>query len=213
MGDSVNGVLKLKSPAPDSGVTISLQTDNPLVQELPPSVIFQAGEQEKPFSFLISQNRPNKRVAAAVPNNQTVTVKAVIQPDQQGDNSSIETSVRLTATSPKPPIAPSPVPTPKLASLVLDVPDKSSVSWGQVVKGTITLSAPAPSTGARVRVKLESSDPSLAFIQESVEVEPGEKTAFFSIQINQGKNGSVTITASYGGVPQSQILTVNPRPQ
>ncbi|HBB33656.1 MAG TPA: hypothetical protein DDZ80_24950 [Cyanobacteria bacterium UBA8803] len=184
----VNATVILTNPAPRDGANIELVSNDSFLVKVPPSIRIQPGAtSSEPFQI-------------------------EIPPYQRGDNYPKETSVTLTATyqgnstSQELHIAPPSVPTPKLTSLVLDVPAKSRVSGGQVVKGTITLSAPAPSTGAMV--KLESSDRSLASVENSVEVQPGKETESFSVQINQGKNGDVTIRGFYGGEEQSYSLTV-----
>jgi hypothetical protein len=201
LGERVKGVLKLKSPVPDDDVTILLEADNPLVQELPPSVIFQAGEQEKRFSFLISQDRANNRVASAVPN--TVTVTAVYGASKQSD------SVRVI-------LPPTPQPDPELKSL--DLKEYKVVQGDSVkdVNATVVLTRPAPSGGARIEL---ASDNALATVPSFVIIQPGASSGVFNIKIqpyqqgdNSPKETSVTLTAKYQGVPKDAKLIIVPPP-
>jgi hypothetical protein len=202
LGERVEGVLKLKSPAPDDDVTISLEADNPLVQELPPSVIFQAGEQEKRFSFLISQDRANNRVAPAVPN--TVTVTAVYGASKQSD------SVRVI-------LPPAPQPDPELKSL--DLKEYKVVQGDPVkdVNATVVLTRPAPSGGAEI--ELVSDNNSLATVLSLIKIKPGASSGDFNIKIqpyqqgdNSPKETFVTLTATYRGVSKDAKLIIVPPP-
>lgn len=206
LGDSVEGVLKLKSPAPDDGVTILLEADHPLVQERLPSVRFQAGKQEKRFSFLISQDRANNRIAPAVPN--TVTVTAVYGASKQSDSVSIIL----------PPVPPS---VPELKSLdFLDLKEYKVVQGDSVqdVNATVVLTSSAPSDGARIELV---SDNSLAEVPSIVRIQPGKSSSEpFKIKIqphqqgdNSPKETSVTLTAKYQGVSKDAKLVIVPPPK
>jgi hypothetical protein len=217
LGERVEGVLKLKSPAPDDGVTISLEAtispkaDHLLVQKLPDSVKFEAGEPEKRFSFLISQDRANNRVATAVPN--TVTVTAIYEASKQSD------SVRV--------ILP---PDPELKSLdLLDLKEDKVVQGDSakvVVYATVALTNYAPSDGAKIELELKS-DNSLAKVPPIVTILPGTiSSERFQIEIqpyrrgdNSPKETSVTLTATYKGVSNkgvskdAKLLIVPPPPK
>jgi hypothetical protein len=187
----VNATVVLTNPAPSGGARIELVSDNNSLTEVPPIVTIQPGtSSSEPFQI-------------------------EIQPYRRGDNSQRETPVTLTATYRGVPkdakliIVPPP---PKLTSLVLN---PQPAYPGDYVNGRITLSGPVPSSD--VKVNLQSSNPSLAPVPSEVKVivRGGTMTAPFSFKIpDNALAGDVTITASYDrGVPLSQTLKVNPRPQ
>jgi len=96
---------------------------------------------------------------------------------------------------------------PALASLTLQ---PASVKGGNPVTGTVTLTAPAPTSGATVT--LVSSKSSLASVPPSVLVAAGASSASFTIATAPTrKNASVTISASYAGVTKSATLSVTRR--
>jgi hypothetical protein len=73
---------------------------------------------------------------------------------------------------------------------------------------TVYLNAPAPSTGALVT--LTSSDPS-ATVPASVNIVAGATSATFGIKTTSvASSKTVTISAAYGGVKKTAILTLNP---
>lgn len=83
------------------------------------------------------------------------------------------------------------------------------VTGGIPSTGTIHLSAPAPAGGAAI--ELSSSNPALATVPPSVTVPAGASYTYFAIASNPVPvSTSVTITASYGGVTKSAVLTVTP---
>ncbi len=206
LGEYVYGELKLKSPAPDNGVTIFLKADNPLVQQLPDSVKFEAGEPEKHFSFLISQDRANNGVAPTVPNTVTVTVTAVYGDSKQSD------SVIVT-------LPPPPQPVPELQSLDLKDLNEYKVVRGDSVKevnATVVLTLPAPSGGAEIQL---DSDNDLATVPSFVRIQPGNISSEpFQIEIqpyrrsdNSPKETTVTLRATYqGGSKDAKLLIVPP---
>jgi hypothetical protein len=65
-------------------------------------------------------------------------------------------------------------------------------------QGTVRISNPAPSEG--ISVTLTSTNPRIAWVPDSVTVQPGATTAAFSIETFAVPNTSqVTVTASFGG--------------
>jgi hypothetical protein len=165
-------------------------------------VIFQAGEQEKRFSFLISQDRANNRVAPAVPN--TVTVTAVYGASKQSD------SVRVI-------LPPAPQPDPELKSL--DLKEYKVVQGDPVkdVNATVVLTRPAPSGGAEI--ELVSDNNSLATVLSLIKIKPGASSGDFNIKIqpyqqgdNSPKETFVTLTATYRGVSKDAKLIIVPPP-
>jgi hypothetical protein len=86
----------------------------------------------------------------------------------------------------------------------------NSVTGGTVTtSNTVTLSVPAPPSGAVV--KLTSSNPSVAAVPASVTIPSGAVTGSFSITTSPvTASTGVTISASYSGTSQSAALTVMP---
>ena len=86
----------------------------------------------------------------------------------------------------------------------------STVNGGQVTtSNTVTLSVPAPASGAVVT--LTSSNPAAAAVPASITVPSGAVTGTFSITTTAVTAPTgVTISASYSGLSQSATLTVMP---
>lgn len=85
----------------------------------------------------------------------------------------------------------------------------STVVGGNSSKGTVTLTGPAPSTGAVI--SLSSSDTTSATTPKSVKVLAGATTATFSVKtLGVAATATPLITATYHGVSQQATLTVNP---
>src|SRR6267378_2728692 len=99
------------------------------------------------------------------------------------------------------------VPQVSLSSLTLN---PVSVTGGTFSTGTVTLSAPAPSSGAVV--SLSSSNPSVATVPANVTVPAGATSATFPVTTSAVATSTlVTISASYGGgTSQTASLTVIP---
>lgn len=93
--------------------------------------------------------------------------------------------------------------TPVLSGLSLSA---SSVQAGGAVQGTVTLTRPA-STGGFV-VNLQSSNSNLAWCAGSITIPQGQSSGVFTISTASTGAGSVTITASAGGVARSAALQV-----
>ncbi len=98
--------------------------------------------------------------------------------------------------------------TPTLVSLSLS---PSSVVGGGTSTGTVTLSGPAPSGDAVV--SLSSSNPSVAAVPGNVTVAGGSVSATFPVTtVAVSSPTAVTISALYGGVTQSAVITVQNLP-
>jgi hypothetical protein len=94
---------------------------------------------------------------------------------------------------------------PSLSSLALN---PASITGGQNVTGTVTLTAAAPSTG--IMVNLSNANPA-ASVPSSVTIPPNSSSANFTIATAAVSMTTVgNITASYAGVNKSASLTVNP---
>lgn len=103
------------------------------------------------------------------------------------------------STSPPPPPAPVVLSTFTLSS--------TNVRGGTSVKGTVRLSAPAPSGGAAVG--LASSQPKIATVPLSVTVGAGKTSAAFTITTRRpSRTTQVTLSAAYGGVSRTATLQV-----
>ncbi|HEY1267561.1 MAG TPA: hypothetical protein VGH16_09915 [Candidatus Binatia bacterium] len=91
---------------------------------------------------------------------------------------------------------------PVFSSLTLS---PTSVVGGSSSQGTVTLSGKAPFGG--IVVNLVSSKTSRGKVPSSVTIPAGASSAKFTVTTTAGK-GSVTITASYGGVVKKAALTI-----
>ena len=89
-----------------------------------------------------------------------------------------------------------------LSSLTLN---PTSVVGGNTSQGTVTLSAPAPSSG--VVVTLSSGNTSAATVPASVSIASGASSATFTVTTSSVTTSS-TISASYAGVTQTAVLSV-----
>lgn len=93
--------------------------------------------------------------------------------------------------------------TPSVSQLSLSA---SSVQAGGTVRGTVTLNRAAGAGGAVVQ--LSSSNPNLAWCAPAITIPQGQTTGVFTIATNASGMGSVTFTASAGGVSRSASLQV-----
>lgn len=110
--------------------------------------------------------------------------------------------VRRGASQPPPP---SPA---ALSSLSLS---PTTVTGGNISKGTVTLTSAAPSGGAVVA--LSSSNASVAAVPASVAVPAGTTSAAFNVTTSAvTASTSVTVSASYNGVNRTASLAVQPAP-
>ncbi|GIV06977.1 MAG: hypothetical protein KatS3mg017_0179 [Fimbriimonadales bacterium] len=93
--------------------------------------------------------------------------------------------------------------TPSISQLSLSA---NSVQAGGTVRGTVTLNRAAGADGAVVQ--LISSNPNLAWCAPSITIPQGQTTGAFNVSTNASGVGSVTITASAGGVSRTASLQV-----
>jgi hypothetical protein len=101
----------------------------------------------------------------------------------------------------------SPLPTVSLSSLTVN---PASVTGGNSSKGTVTLSGPAPASGAQVML---SSSSTAAKVPSSVTVPAGATSATFTVNSSAvTAPTTATISASYTGVTKTASLTVTPAP-
>jgi hypothetical protein len=92
-----------------------------------------------------------------------------------------------------------------LSSLILN---PSNVTGGNSSTGTVTLSGPAPATGAQVTL---SSSYGAVSVPSSVAVPSGATSATFMVSTSAvTASTTVAISAAYGGVTRSASLTVTP---
>ena len=90
-----------------------------------------------------------------------------------------------------------------LSSLTLN---PSSVVGGSTSVGTVTLTKPAPASGAIVAL---TTNKTVATVPASVNIAPGASSATFNIVTKTtNKKVTVSIGASYGGITKSATLTV-----
>ena len=106
----------------------------------------------------------------------------------------VSKSATLTVNAPAPAV---------LSSLTLN---PSSVVGGSTSVGTVTLTKPAPASGAIVAL---TTNKTVATVSASVNIAPGASSATFNI-ITKTTNKKVTVSigASYGGITKSATLTV-----
>jgi thermitase len=93
--------------------------------------------------------------------------------------------------------------TPTVSQLTLS---PTSVTAGGTARGTVVLSRPAGAGGTVV--ELRSSNPNLAWCAAQVTIPQGQTTGVFDIRTAANGAGSVTITASAGGVSRTATLQV-----
>jgi thermitase len=93
--------------------------------------------------------------------------------------------------------------TPTVSQLTLS---PTSVTAGGAARGTVVLSRPAGAGGAVV--ELRSSNPSLAWCAAQITIPQGQTTGVFDIRTAANGAGSITITASAGGVSRTATLQV-----
>jgi hypothetical protein len=107
--------------------------------------------------------------------------------------------------------SPPPPPPPGAAALSTLALNPSTVTGGNSAQGTVTLTNAAPSGGAQVA--LSSSNAAAASVPASVNVPAGATSASFTVSTaSVTASTSATISASYGGVSRTALLTVQAAP-
>jgi hypothetical protein len=185
-GENVSGSIRLSGAAPQGGVTVRLESDDP-------SVLFdngqgridvrvEAGDQDAPFSI---ETTP-------VAESRDVTISARLV------ESSNETPKTTTLT----------VQAPRPLSLALNPP---IIGVGETSRGVVFLSGPAPEDGITLDVR--SSNPTVFVPAEGVPVESGDTAAAFDIN-DEGlvtvKPRFADIRVAYEGDSVTARLTVSP---
>jgi uncharacterized repeat protein (TIGR03803 family) len=179
-GATTTGTVTLNAAAPSGGAVVGLSSDNSFAL-VPATVTVAAGATTGTFTITTK---------TGVLSNTAVTITASL------GNSTVQASMTITPGSSS---------SVNLSSLVLN---PASVRGGDSSTGTVTLSAAAPSNGARVT--LASSNTSVATVPSSVTVQAGRTSASFSVRTqNVSSQKVVTISGTFAGVTKSAGLTVN----
>jgi len=102
-----------------------------------------------------------------------------------------------------------PTPGDGVASLASLTVNPSSVTGGETAMGTVSLSGPAPSSGATVT--LSSANSAVVHVSPSVSIGGGATSTSFSIATSAVTASTlVGVTASYGGSSKTAALTAMP---
>jgi len=121
----------------------------------------------------------------------------------QNNASGSDTSFSIGGAVPQPPPA---------VSLISVTLNPSSVRGGNASQGTVTLSGPAPATGAVVT--LTSSNTSVANVPQSVTIPAGAMSTTFTVTtFAVTSTATVNINGVFNGVPRSATLTITAAPQ
>ena len=184
-GDRGIGItVALTAAAPSGGAVVALSSDSSSVV-VPPSVVVAAGASGATASATTSE----------VTTTTTATVTATY--------ASVARSASVTLTPPQP------AGTSHLTSITLS---PATVQTGTTAtSATLTFDALTPSGGATVT--LASSNTALATVPASVTVSANSSTGAFSVAVRSTASGSATISASYGGVTRTALLTVSSQSQ
>jgi hypothetical protein len=173
-GNPVTGTVTLGDPAPVTGATVTLLSNDTVALVSP--IVIPPGQSSQTFTVTTSM------VFAP----RTVTLTAIYGLSRQ--------TALLTVN---------PVPPPTLVSLTIA---PALVTRGMATQGTVTLTGPAGNGG--VRVALQSSSVLAASVTPNFVLIPqGQTSATFPITTGPSA-GVVTFTATFAGVSQTAILTV-----
>jgi photosystem II stability/assembly factor-like uncharacterized protein len=179
-GGVSTATVTLSGPAPSGGAVVSLNSGDPTVAGTPASVTVPGGASSAAFTV------------------QTFGVSTVRTAMIQATYAGVTKTANLTVTPPPPAVA--------LSSITLN---PTSVTGGTASTGTVTLTAPAPTSG--VVVTLASSNTGVATVPASVTVAGGATTATFTVATKAvTASTSLTISGSYAGVTKGALLTVTP---
>jgi hypothetical protein len=180
-GNPSAGTVTLTGPAPANGVLVSLSSASSAVS-VPASVTVGQGASSANFG-----------ITTSVVANTTVT-----------SLSALYGGVTKTATFT---VNPAPPPPTAVASLTLN---RTSITGGYSVTGTVRLTAAAPSGGTLVT--LASSNTAVATTPANITVAAGAIRKDFSVKTKVTSTTTVvTISAASGGVTKSAALTVKQR--
>ncbi len=170
------------SVAPSGGFTFSVSSSNSNVLQVPSSVLMPAGSSSVKFTAT------TRNVTLA----QNINIR--IRNNRLGRR---ELNVTVT------PAPPTPAPL-SLSSLTLS---STSVTGGNSVQGTVSLSAVAPSATV---INLASSN-AAASVPASVTVAAGASSASFTVNTTTvSATVSATISGMFNGVTRTATLTINP---
>jgi hypothetical protein len=182
VGGSTQGVrvsVTLDQPAPPERATIALSSNRPDLVRLPPSLQIESGFTSGFADFTT--------LPVSAPTQ--VTINATYGNSSQ---SAVLTLTPATQTG------------PTLAGLVLN---PTTVTGGSNAQGTVTLSAPAPSSTV---VNLSTSS-ALASVPASVTIPAGASAANFNVTTASVTSpASVTVSAVLSGTTRTATLNINP---
>jgi hypothetical protein len=175
-GSSI-GTVTLTSVAPTGGALVSLTSASAVVT-VPASVTVAGGASAATFAI----------AAALVSQKTATTISASYNGATKTINFLVSPNVQLPAV---------------LTTLALE---RTSVTGGSSVTGTVTLAAPAPAAGAVVALK--SSNAGAAAVPASVTIAAGTTSKSFVVTTSATRRTrSMTITATYAGVSKAITLT------
>lgn len=185
-GESMSGEIRLSGAAPQGGVTVRLESDDP-------SVLFENGQGEIDVSVEAGDQEATFDVQSTpVANSRAVTISARLA--ESSDETPKTATLRVEAPTP--------------LSLALD---PSFIRVGGTSTGIVFLSGAAPDEG--ITLDVSSSNPTVFVPTEGVPVDPGDTAATFDIQ-DEGevifKAKFADIRVSYEDVSQTARLTVSP---
>ncbi len=189
-GSVAKATVNLQSPAPPSGVTITLSSDTPSVASIPASVFIPGGESSSPPVIITTPSVASQSTA-------NITASYV---DSSGTHNSVSSKIIVD-------------PTPALAGISIS---PTSVTGGSAVTATVSLKGPAPQGG--VQVSLSNDNPTFASVPVSVTVPAGSSSATVNITTTTVTTPStVNVTASYtppngGANVFTATFTVYPQP-
>jgi len=179
-GTSSTGTVTLRSAAPTGNAVVALASSNSVFAVVPNSVVVPAGQASTTFTVNTAQ----------VTSTTTVVISASYE--------NVTQSATLTINPPG-------ATGPTLSAVSLN---PTSVVGGSASTGTVTLSAAAPTGGAAVSL---SENSSATTVPVSVTVPAGSTSANFTVTTTTATaSTSATVSALFGGVTRTAVLTVNP---
>lgn len=177
------GTVRIIGTAPAGGVSISLESSDPEAASVPGSVEIGAGQTSQTFEVRTSP------IAQTV----TATITATLTTPEETMERSVELVVRPPALQ------------------AVDLNPNTTIGRKETVRGTVTLSGPAPASG--IEVALESSNPGVVRLARSSVRVVGNRPGEFQASTEPvGSPTPVTVTATRGDVRQADSVTVLPPP-